>query len=55
MNTTQEDGHPGGTPEGNEHQCGGRGQTILARPQREDTETDCEPAVAVLAPLPSLS
>ena len=31
MNTTQEDGHPGGTPEGKAHRCGGRGQTILAR------------------------
>jgi hypothetical protein len=31
MNTPQEDGHPGGPPEGKAHRCGGRGQTILAR------------------------
>jgi hypothetical protein len=55
MHTPQEDGHPGGTPEGKAHRCGGRGQTILATPRREDTETDCEPAVAALASLPSLS
>jgi hypothetical protein len=55
MNTTQEDSHPGGTPEGNEHQCGGRGQMSLARHGVSDTETACEPPVVVLASSPSLS
>jgi hypothetical protein len=55
MNTTQEDSHPGGTPEGNEHQCGGRGQTILARYSAKTQKPTASPAVAALASLPSLS